>query len=510
MDNQAGESRLRGLSERDPSAEPASAFDVSSLTGRAGQPLLEHGDWKLDFHGFIRAPMRVGMSKRDEPTPEQSKTTFHSPVVPDDQHLSWQHTNHNPRDWAEIYFSYGNSIAKGTVSIQGFNFTDAAWNEEAAQFGIAQGYVTLTPPLPVDQLKFEWKVGAFANRYGMAGRYDAGEYDTYLFGRTHSMGETRKLQVDWKDLQLEVQHGFGATRPNPSIYNRARFTLLHHAHAALRYDNFIEFGGHYLTAFAQEEDRDGELNPDAPDGRMTVIGPELRVDGRNFGYYYVGMSYIDAKSATTVGPAIEVIHAKGGGEFNLGIVDNYLEGPDKQSNGNGNIITVEAQAEHSVQKALAGPEGFWGEGRDLSLKLYTMVNLISSEDPDVDGITKMKYGADVLFSAFPWLGVATRYDRVQPNNRIPAQSFSIVSPRLVFKSQWVSHERITLQYSRYLYNTRVCEPDSDQRLCVQPPAAPPPPEGFGSTSGNQAPNMRGAPTTVPDENVFTVQATMWW
>ena len=33
-------------------------------------------------------------------------------------------------------------------------------------------------------------VGGFTNRYGAAGRYDAGKYETYLFGRTHVAGAT--------------------------------------------------------------------------------------------------------------------------------------------------------------------------------------------------------------------------------------------------------------------------------------------------------------------------------
>ncbi len=33
-------------------------------------------------------------------------------------------------------------------------------------------------------------MGSFWDKYGMSGKYDAGKYDVYLFGRTHTMGET--------------------------------------------------------------------------------------------------------------------------------------------------------------------------------------------------------------------------------------------------------------------------------------------------------------------------------
>jgi hypothetical protein len=220
-----------------------------------------------------------------------------------------------------------------------------------------------------------------------------------------------------------------------------------------------------------------------------------------------------------VGPSIEVIHTKGGGQWNYGIIDNYLEGPDADGNGdgssggNGQIVTWMAQTEHSVQKIMKG-DAFWGEGRDLVFKFYAMVNRVKSDDSDVDGISKFKYGGDLLFSALPWFGVGARYTRVQPNSRVPEQSFSAVSPRLVFRTRWVTREEISIQYTRYIYNQREC--GEFAALCVQPPSAAVPPEGFGSAA-DAATNTRGAPTgnaddprSTPDQNVFMIKATMWW
>ncbi len=513
LDNVAGKSKPASLA---PAPDPGgvNAHD-EQLTGHGGPALLEHGDYKLTFHGYIRAPLRLGFGKRDNPTADQSKTTIHSPLVPDDQYLSWQHSNHSGRDWAELYWNYGNSWATGTVSIQGFNFTDAAWNQDGAQFGIAQGYVTVRPPLGLRNLRFSWRAGAFSNRYGLAGRYDAGEFDTYLFGRTHSMGELRKVEIDYKDFTFKMEHGLGAVRPDPSKYNTSRFTLLHHGHLGVRFKKMFDFGAHYLTSWSQEESRDGEdltvlpAGDEQPDGRLTVIGPEIKADLGRFGYYYLGYSYLKAVHAVTVGPAIEVIHAKGGGEFNLGVSDNYLNGPSRQSGGNGTVHTVLAQTEHSLGKILKGDE-FWGQGMDVVLKLYAMYNAVGSDDPDMDKVNRLKYGTDLTYSALPWLGVAARYDRLQPNSRIPQQSFSIFSPRVFVRSQWVSHEQISLQYSRYLYNQRSCAEGADRRQCVQPASAPPLPDGFGATSLNQDAGNRGAPSVVPDNNVFSITATMWW
>jgi len=165
----------------------------------------------------------------------------------------------------------------------------------------------------------------------------------------------------------------------------------------------------------------------------------------------------------------------------------------------------------------SGGQKFWGEGQDLTLKLYGMYNKVKSDVAANDGIHKLKFGADLAYAALPWLTAAVRFDRLQPNSRIPEQSFAIFSPRLVFKSKWVTREAITLQYSRYMYNQRTCKQgnpadgmyEMGQEFCVQPPSSPVPPTGFGATYLTQT-GMRGAPTTRPDENVFKIEATMWW
>lgn len=474
---------------------------------RGGQGVSDPGKWGMDFQGFLRAPMRIGFGEREDPQPGQGDVTLHSPQIPDDQYLSWQHTQHNPRAWAELYLGYGNDVAKGTIGIQAFNFTDAGFKENAAQFGIAQGYVTITPKLRTSGLRVRTKVGAFDNRYGMAGMYDAGEYDTYLFGRTHMLGQSIEVGYRFGDFDVWAEEGFGATRPNPSTFNTGRFTFTAHSHAGFGWKDFIEVTGHWLGSFAREEDREGALDVDVPDGSLMVAGGDVRINAKRFGYYYAGYSWVGAEAARSVGPALEVIHSKGGGEFNIGIVSNYLDGPTGASNGNGTVHTGLFQLEHTVQRAMGN---FSGRGMDFGLKLYTMVNRVRSDDPDIDGITKFKYGVDGTYSALAWLAGAIRYDRIQPNNRIPEQSFSILSARVLFRTNWVTHEEISVQYSRYIYNIRECPTGSDPALCVQPPAAPVLPDGFGATSGGQDPNTRGAPLTLPDENVFTIQARIWW
>ena len=550
---------------------PQGADTGEKAVSSYGGPVTdEDSEWKMTYNGYFRAPMRVGMGVRDDPAPGQSKTTLHSPLVPDDQYLSWQHTNHSRKDWAEMFFGYGNSWAKGVLGLQGYNFTDSSSYLRGTQFGISQGWIEVTPNMPWENIRFKLKAGSFWNRYGQMGRWDAGEFDTYLIGRTHAMGETMRLEVDMQGqpLTLGFEHGIGTHKPDPSIYNEARFTLLHHMHVDMLWDQSIYVGLHFLHSWTQEEARftgpqPTWIQPDAmaqeyqslgqPDGKMSIFGAEARFDMPDvFGYFYLGGSYISLKDAVTVAPAVEVIHSFGGGEFNMGVTSNYLDSEvcrwqidtSTCSRGNGGVLSLGAQYEAKLGDLLGGSP--FGEGQDLTMKFYGMWNKVTSDDPLNDGITKFKAGTDLMFDAFPVLAFATRFDYLQPNSSIKEQNFMILSPRVIFRSSFVTHEQISLQFSHYFYQQRECAvgtpadahygnapgvtaPVGDignspwttgfgvseaEALCVQPPPSAVTPDGWGATTQNQDVLLRAAPVTGahlrPDVNVIALEASMWW
>ncbi len=566
---------------------------AASPSRGGGESEEASSEWKTDFHGYFRVPFRVGVGARPSPkrndpesilseddtsdlAPGQSKTTLHAPIIPDGQYLSWQSTSHNRSDWAELFFGIGNSWAKATVGIQGYNFTDASFNMPEAQYGIGQAYVTIAPDLGYENFRLNLKVGAYQDKYGAAGRYDAGEYDTYLFGRTHVIGQTLHIDYDLTDtIGLWFEEGVGGKRPDPSSFNNSRFTMLAHGHAGLNLGKDIQFSGHFLYTWAQEEDRPYNVDStnrvtqyassvvDHPDGNMWVAGADARFELGAFGYLYAGYSHLQAKNALVVGRALEVIHASGGGEYQLGVVDNYfgpgctagglspydnvspertsaLVGPNSVpfpvgcSAGTGSVDTLLAQYEFSLtnflQMSEEGGQRFWGHGSDFKVLLYGMLNKVSSDYRPTDkalwgptdGNLKLKYGTDLQYHATPNVTAAVRFDRLQPNSEIPEQSFSILSPRIVLQSNWVTREQLSFQYSRYIYNQRECAPNvsspaeparfrsTGSALCVQPPPAATPPDGFGIHSEVQDASLRDAPTTRPDVNVFKVEATFWW
>ncbi len=549
------------------------------------EPEDSGGSWHFDYHGYLRAPMRIGIGRR---LPEdtngfgvsgRSATTLHQPVVPDDQYLSFQSTAHNMRTWAEGFFSYGNDWVKGVIGIGAYNLTEAGFSDPESQWGISQAYVELTPDLGYENVRIRGKAGAIVNRYGMAGRYDAGEYDMYMFGRTHVMGETFHVDYDVTPAwTLYLEQGFGTHEPDPKAANNAHFTLLHHEHIGLKQGRDLELGAHYLMSWSQEEFRNtggvatgskGAPRNGLPNGKLWVTGVEARAELGAFGYVYGAFSHVGSDYSLNVSRAIEVLHASGGGEFELGIPANYLDSPrcletpptvqvpvpagappnwqpldmNGCSDGNGSINAIQGHYQFSLtnfRQQIAGGERFWGRGFDAVLKLYGFAAFVNSEARDTTKVSKnggqlteapqgyklvkSKFGVDLLVQALPWLSPALRFDRVLPNSHVPEQSFAVLSPRLEFKTQWVTHERVTLGYSHYFYDQRLCEPRlvSDgsggnvpnpdplsQYRCTQPPPSAVPYDGFGTNTIDQD-GKRATGVTRPDENVFKVEATMWW
>jgi hypothetical protein len=569
---------------------PANAMATPTTYG--GPTSSSDDEWKFEYHGYFRAPMRIGMGERTNAKTDQAKTTLSQPQVPDDQYLDWQYTKTTQRAWAETFFSYGNKWAKGTLSISAFSFTDAAWKDDGAQFGINQGWVTLDPDVSsIDEdMRLQIKVGSFWGRYGGAGRYDAGFFDSFIIGRTHTIGEAARVEYDYDDIVFHVEEGFGVKEPNPDPNHSTKFTLLAHAHAGFNWDEFLQVTGHVMHTWNQEPDHecisreeqwqiqggnedlasnptrllevqaefsdaavgackgegplgvgsegpplDGYVRMDSPDGSMTVTGIDAVLYPGVFGRVWMGYSHLSAEHAVTLAPALEVIHANGGGFFKSGITHQYfLEHGNWENNskmnvlaeaGNGTIDTIAGQWNVSLS-SLIGPELFGQQ--DLRLEAAFMLNLIQSEDDTaLENISKLKYGGDLQYSPLSWMGVALRGTRVQPRSDVPEQSFSTLGPRLVFRSDFGTHEEINVGWSHYFYAQRECDDfqGNGYLYCVQPPVGTVGGAGFNYRPGvNASTAQRGWPvepssTTAPypdqswdppHENTFYIEANIWW
>ena len=484
--------------------------------------------------------------------PGQSHTTFHSPYVPDDQYLAWNYTRQWEQAWAEIFLSYGNDVVKGSVGIQGYDFTDASMlgnQASPAQFGIGQGWVTVTPKGPaLGRAGGLEGQGAFWEKFGMAGKYDGGPYDTYMFGRTHQLGESLTGRYRSGDFAFELEHGFGAhlemtpaglpiggsqlslnyTNTGASnIYPpgaSAGFTLIDHFHAGMSWKDKVDVRLHYMVAWSQDDREEGTLGSSptggssnsidssgAPDGSLSVAGAEARFGGGKVGDLYLGYSHIAAKNVTTVGPAIEVLHSQGGGGHNgaNGIYENFFNGV---GNGNGDVDSFQAYYYNTLDLGRVNLQlGLFALYSSVTNTDATSMNLLTGTA--TAGTQKLKYGANIVVMPLSWVvGIGARGDYVQPDSHDVHESFGVLSPKLVFKSKLVTHEEITVQYSHYWNGSDVMPQQLALRRGAEEHLDP---GRIRAASTAVLPNMVGyknfaGPVYPNDKDVFGIKVTMWW
>ena len=130
------------------------------------------------------------------------------------------------------------------------------------------------------------------------------------------------------------------------------------------------------------------------------------------------------------------------------------------------------------------PQAFWGDGPDLIGTVFGMFNHVHAPLAAGFSLNKLKFGTEWTYVPLSWLGLGARYDVVEPNLDLALESFSVISPRIIFRTAFVTHEQVMIQYSRYFYGSEVV-----------------------IKSGVPAVDD---PTLSPDKNVVSLSATMWW
>lgn len=453
-----------------------------------GQKPRDEQDWRFDFHGFFQMPFRVGIGERQAPGNGQSKTTLHAPpVVPDDLD-TFQHTGVVPLPYAQMNFSYGNSVVTGNIILLARNATSAAsFFDAPTQAGINDVFLAFNVPDLAKNVKLQANVGAFSTRYGIMGEYDEGRYGTPMFARVNGAGENISAKLALGDVTLSLEQGIQGQNDKappqliPDGWNdyantTVGTTFANHAHAGIGFKKFVTLGFHYLTAWSQD-DR-ASVGPLNPDGRINMLGGELRFTMGRFGHLFVGGTQVKAEKVASVGRTVQVLNTRGG----QGLIDNYL-GPN--SGGTGTLTTIAAQYDLSLAKLLRYPDVFEGDSADIFISAFGMQTQVDSNDPAFDGVTKRKLGAMVSYSFLSWLAATARYDRVEPNTSDSSQTFSVVSPALIFRTGWQARDQIALQYSHWFYGK-----NSDVRTA-----------GYPYTYDH---------SIVPDKDMVSLTATFSW
>ncbi len=233
-----------------------------------------------------------------------------------------------------------------------------------------------------------------------------------------------------------------------------------------------------------QDDRAAPL-PDTPDGSIQVIGGDVRLTAGKYGHFYTGVGYTNAETARSVSGVIRVLNAPGG----PGLRDEYL-GSDGDVTGS--LLSVGAQYDFSWGHYLRTQSGYVGSGPDLVTSIFGVMTNVKSEDKSVDatgtslydGVTKLKYGGELSYSFLSWMGASLRYDRMLPHIDDSDYTTAIISPRLIFKSDWGSRDQVVLQYSYWMNGSKASVFDGD------PP--------------------RRDPAIRPDAHTLMLSASMWW
>jgi hypothetical protein len=512
----------------DPTAPQVGALP-GGLAPAYGQKSLSEGEWRFDFHGFLTAPLNIGINSRANPgmgaamstlpATDQSGTVFHTPpVVPDDLE-TFSHTGVVPTTYAQLNFSEGNSIVTANVSILAKQAeVSESFLEPASQLGITDLYLRILPR--TRSFNTEVLVGAFTSRYGSTGEYDEGRYGTPLIARINGVGQQITLRIPTGPVLLIAQEGLvggsnhASATVTPDIWNdfanpQQGTTFVAHGHFGAAFGRRALLSFHYIHGWSQD-DR-GNPSPTvgaAPDGKMDITATDLRLELGRFGHAYVASSYTNAQNVGTMSRVLSVLNTNGG----PGLIANYF-GPGSVRlqydaagnvvgvvNGSGNLTTVGFQYDLSIGKLVSYPVPFSGDGPDLFVSLFGTAVHVNSDDSfyfyDGNGryyhnVTKLKYGALATYSFLPWLAATVRYDQVNPDVQDMSYSFSVLSPAIIFRTDWQATNQVVLQYSHWFNGSNTLVRVGD-----------PPMETFAVPTGSSQ--------SIADVNVISLSATMWW
>ena len=505
------------------------------------------GEWKFDVTGYFRAPLRFSWGP---PTTSDPNSTTPAgtqirtpPLVPDANYIDWRYTNSMVGPWTELNFHYGNDRVKATVQIASYNITDSGYRRLESNLGINEAFLSMTYPEFIDQdARLTLIAGAYTNRYGAAGRYDAGRYETYLFGRTHVAGETVTFDQDigdwtggsrgrsagsWsrsRSTDLQARRARPPRRtstcrpgsPTRGPCRRSRRSWRAASGRGLQEDGYR--GAHLIDVFANDNERAGSYQggtspawdgtqfgnvnspprlPSDPKPSIWIGGGDVKLLGGVLGDGYVGYSHLSATNALYLADAIEVLHSFGGWQLH----DNYFGPPGGVQQVTGSIDSVEVQYSFSFGQLFHYPQAFWGDGPDLIGTVFGMYNHVKAPEAPGYSLNKLKFGTEWTYVPLPWLGLGARYDVVEPNLDISGESFSVISPRIIFRTAFVTHEQVMIQYSRYFYG-------SDYAPGLTPNGATTP----GIVSGSQFPynSQPGASQLGVDKNAAQIAAIIWF
>ncbi len=433
-------------------------------------------DWTFTYSGFMSASLEVSATQREETQPGQSETALHTLPVIIDEYNSFTSTNSRPGNWVNMNFSYGNDVVTSSVSINTWNPSRPTnfW-QIGSQYFINNMFLRFRVP-ELEGFRLNWTVGYFTNTYGVLGQYGGGLYTHAIIGGPQGVGETVLIERDLGGGIVGVfEHGLmgnaGGKAPNDIVQGGGdeadpgwAASLTHHAHLGIVHGGSatLSAGLHYMNTWSQDDrlQRNPGLNPRdpqfpadipttrevneayVPDGRLTVVGFDAKMTSNSLGVLGVGAAYIDGYWA-----------------FPLRGVQTFGGEPERLTNswwgvttgGTGKMILGGISYTASIARLMMHPEPFNGQAPDIVITTGATFGRTTSSELEYDKRVRHKYGIDALYTLTSWFGVGLRLDRVVPSSKNSRQTYHVVAPRLLFKTDWGSRENISLSYVKWFF-----------------------------------------------------------
>ena len=453
------------------------------MTPSYGAP-VPSDDWSFNFTGFMSASVRASMNTRENPRDGQSKTVFHSTPQNVEVYGSFNDTASTPGNWVGLLFQYGNRYVTANLSFDTHNPSRAAGYEIiGSEYFINDTFLSIRVP-PLDRLRVAWNVGFFSQPYGYLGQYGGGLYTPPLMGKVAGAGEVLTAEYDLSDNVTAIfEDGISGGNKTGKVPKGAINTastnfsdsnlppsFIHHAHLGLRKkgETTLQVMAHFMTNWSQSDQVVAEVadNPDTrqwderypKDGHIHVGGIEAKAISQSYGYLALGAAMIDAKNVYR----LRGLSTYGGDGVSL--TNDWFGSP---TGGTGRLILAGINYKMSLAALLRAPTPFWGDAPDVQFEAAFQVATTQSTDPGFDGRLKQKAGLDVLYTFIPWMGIGLRADRIAPNSKDPEETFYALAPRLQFRSNWTSHETVTLKYSKWFYGKHTHSDSWDARPRAQ-------------------------------------------
>ena len=464
---------------------------------------MPFGQWTPRFSGFMTVSFQGSIGERTNPVAGQSKTVIHAPQQTLDEYASFVGTNTIPGQWVALNFTYGNGVVSANVSLNTWNPTaPTTYYQIGGQIFLMNAFLEFNIPA-IGPLRPRVMTGYFGPFYGSLAEYGLGMYTNPMVGSPRGVGELTiieyRLQPTWT---LFVEHGFVGSRNGNVPWNVVPTggngganpvvpaAWVHHAHVILRRTGDTQFhtGLHYLYNWAQD-DRSQQFQDNGTtrevfenqikDGNITVLGWDANARNASWGALGVGFSYVRGENAFL----LRGLNTFGGEGNNL--TDRWW-GPD--SHGNGKLFAMGLNYNTSVGRMLR--PSYSSDAPDVAINAgfvmaYTLTNTLTapgtsdpnapppSTDPNdpsapppmsprplsesVDTFNhrvRYKAGLEAIYTMRPWVAVALRADCVVPNSKDLGETFYVLAPRVVFRTNWVSRESISIIYGRWFYGPR--------------------------------------------------------